>query len=67
MEIPNRVDILRYAPERFHFLRFHYPKMIIDDWLLRASDGSIKTTVNHAKRWVRDELQVKEAEWKNPS
>ena len=67
METPRRVDILRYAPEPFHFLRFHYPKWIEDWSLLTTSDMSIKTTVSHAKRWVRDELQVKDNEWQSPA
>jgi hypothetical protein len=67
METPQRVDILRYASQPFHFLRFHYPKTIDDGWLLTTSDMSIKTTIRHAKRWARDELQVKESEWQSPA
>jgi len=63
MEKPKRVDILRYVPEPLHFLRFHYPNTITDDWLLMKPDGSYDTTIHDAKRWVRDELQVKRNEW----
>jgi hypothetical protein len=63
MEKPQRVDILRYVPEPLHFLRFHYPNTITDAWLLMKTDGSHRTSIRDAKRWVRDELQVKDNEW----
>jgi hypothetical protein len=64
MERPKRVDILRYVPEPLHFLRFHYPHTITDGWLLHKG-LSHDTTIYDAKRWVRDELQVKQQEWEN--
>lgn len=63
MEKPKRVDILKYIPEPLHFLRFYYPDKIIDDSFLMKSDGTYDTTLLYAKRWVRDELQVKRDQW----
>jgi hypothetical protein len=63
IEKPKRVDIFRYVPQPLHFLRFHYPDRITDDWLLMKTDGSYHTSVRDAKRWVRDELQIKDDEW----
>jgi hypothetical protein len=67
MEKPCRVEIFRYKPEPLHFLRFHYGNRIEDDWLLMKSDGTNNTTLGDAKRWVRDELQVKRDEWQKTS
>ena len=62
MKRPDRVDIVRYVPVPLHFLRFHYPNgNIVDDNLL-GRDG-YETMIHDAKRWVRDELQVKRHEW----
>ena len=63
MEKPQWVVILRYVPEPLHFLRFHYANRIEDGWLLMQPDGSHMTTIHDAKRWARDELQVKRSEW----
>lgn len=63
MEKPIRVDIIRYSPEPLHFLRFYYPDKIVDGWLLMKSDGSYNTTLIDAKRWLKDELQVKRDQW----
>ena len=67
MDKPLRVDLVRYRPEPLHFLRFHY-KDRIEDWdLLMTSEGDYATTVRIAKEWVRDELQVPFASWKQIS
>lgn len=63
MEKPKRVDIVQYAPEPLHFLRFHYTTKIVDNWILMTSVSSYDTTIYDAKRWCRDELQIKRDEW----
>jgi hypothetical protein len=63
MEKPLRVDIVRYRPEPLHFLRFHYRGRAVDDDLLMTGKGEYNTNVAFAKRWVRDELQVKLRDW----
>jgi hypothetical protein len=60
---PRRVDIIRYHPERFHFLRFYYPGRVEDEDLLMTGTGEYRTTVRYAKEWVRDEFQVEFAAW----
>ena len=63
MQKPAQVEIIRYKPAPLHFLRFHYESRIDDGWLLMNSDGTYETTLRDAKRWVGDELQVKQDEW----
>jgi len=65
MDKPRRVDVLRYEPEPLHFLRLHYRGYVVDRDLLMKSDGSHDTSILDAKRWVRDELQVKRHEWQS--
>ncbi len=67
MENPVSVEIIRYKPAPLHFLRFHYKDRIDDDRLLMKDDGSYRTTLRDAKRWVSDELQVKPGEWEAPT
>jgi hypothetical protein len=57
------VDIIRYHPERYHFLRFYYPGRVEDDHLLMTRRGEYRTTVRYAKEWVRDEFQVAFPAW----
>ena len=62
---PLKVEIIRYRPEKLHFLRLHYKDHIKDDWILMKPDGTYETSLNFAKNWVKDKLQVKREEWKN--
>lgn len=64
MEKPQRVDIVRYRPEPLHFLRFYYPDRVEDGDLLMTGNGDYATTIRYAKLWVRDELQVELAAWR---
>jgi hypothetical protein len=64
MEKPLRVDVIRYLPEPLHFLRFHYEGRVEDDNLLMTGTGDHGTTIDYAKRWVLDELQVGLGSWK---
>ena len=65
MEKPCRVDVVRYRPEPLHFLRFHYPNRVEDNWFLMTGKGEHATTLKFAKRWVRDELQVEFDAWEH--
>jgi hypothetical protein len=62
---PDRVDVVQYAPEPIHFLRFHYATRIEDQHSLYTSDGSDATTLDHAKEWVCDELCVDRSSWQD--
>jgi hypothetical protein len=60
---PHRVDIIRYRPTHLHFLRFYYENRIIDRDPLMKGTGSHATSLEFAKSWVRDELQVELDRW----
>ena len=64
IEKPDRIDIIRYCPEPLHFLRFHYGKKLeVWDLLRNGSGIRFDTKAADAKRWARDEFQVKFTQW----
>jgi hypothetical protein len=63
IERPTRVDIVRYAPTRMHFLRFTYGSRKANDWILMTGDGSHETSLRFAKQWMADELQTRDEDW----
>lgn len=63
MEKPDGIEIVRYCPEPLHFLRFHYGRKLADWDLLTTTSGSYTTKLGDAKRWAREELQVKFTAW----
>jgi hypothetical protein len=64
MDKPDRVDVVCYLPEPLHFLRFHYGDQLKDGEILMTREGKYNTDLQYAKEWVRDELQVSFAAWK---
>ncbi len=64
MERPTQVQIVRYAPTLLHFLRFSYGRRRENSHILMRGTGSHKTSVAFAKRWVADELQTRDSDWK---
>jgi hypothetical protein len=47
---PTRIDIIRYAPTRLHFLRLWRGQRTSDDWILMDGNGSHQTSLTFAKR-----------------
>ncbi|HVJ19815.1 MAG TPA: hypothetical protein VM686_30575 [Polyangiaceae bacterium] len=47
---PTRIDIIRYAPTRLHFLRLWHGRKTRDDWILMDPHGSHLTSLPFAKR-----------------
>lgn len=64
---PDRVEVIRYAPEPLYFLRFHYADRLEVQRLLQAPHPkgglTVETTLDHARAWVAAELDVAENEW----
>ncbi len=63
IERPMRVDIVRYAPTRLHFLRFFYRGHVRNNSILMRGDGSHETSLGFAKQWMEDELQTRDRDW----
>ncbi len=62
MEVPRVIEAVQYAPAPLFFLRMHYPEGRMDDSIL-VDNGREATSLTFAKRWVREELQVRRDEW----
>ena len=62
---PDQVEVVQYAPEPIHFLRFRYGSRLADQHTLYASQGSDSTTLVLAKDWVRDEFSVEPNDWRD--
>ena len=62
---PAAIEIRQLSPAPLHYLRFVYPRQSVDHGALFA-DGSHRTTLTFAKRWVEDRYQVTRSEWKRP-
>jgi len=62
---PDRVDVVQYAPEAIHFLRFHYGQRVVDQHPLYTSNGSHSTNLEFAKRWVHEEFSVQLSDWQD--
>ena len=55
-DLPTRIDIIRYAPTRLHFLRLWHGQRTIDDWILMDRNGSHQTSLALAKRALTDKF-----------
>ena len=64
IERPLRVDIVRYAPTRLHFLRLIYRGRKVNDHILMTGDGSFDTSLRFAKIWMANEFQTSDADWR---
>ncbi len=67
VEPPLKIEVVQYDPEPLHFLRFHYPEGTENQDILITTRGKVATTVEDARRWAEDELQIDSAEWVNVS
>jgi hypothetical protein len=65
MEKPCIVDVIQYAPDPLHFLRFHYDDRIEDDDLLFDAELKHSTTVDDGKRWLNDEFGFESNGWQD--
>ena len=63
IERPVKVEIVRYAPTRLHFLRFAYRGRTLNNWILLTTGGSPETSLRFAKQWMADELQTRDEDW----
>jgi hypothetical protein len=63
---PDRISIVQYKPKRLHLLRFYYGTRIQDDSFLCKTDKGISysTSIADAKKWVHDEFNVLDEEWR---
>jgi hypothetical protein len=62
MRRPDAIQIVQYHPEPLFFLRFTYGTRTENDNVL-FDNGRWTTSVEFAKRWVQDELDVAPHEW----
>lgn len=63
---PDRISIVQYKPKRLHLLRFYYGERIQDNSFLLKGNLSYSTSIADAKRWVQDEFNVLDGEWRLP-
>jgi hypothetical protein len=56
--VPNRIEIMRYAPTRFHFLRLWQGSKTQDDWILMDGRGNHRTTLAFAKRMIVEKFPM---------
>lgn len=61
-----QIDVVQYAPEPLHFLRFHYDDGPEDQHVL-VDNGSVATSAELARAWVEEEFQVEPIAWRFPS
>mgnify|MGYP004001577553 CR=1 len=63
MDKPLKIEIVKYTTEKLYFLRFYYKNNITNGRILMKPDGSYNTSLNFAKNWAKEELQIKHEEW----
>lgn len=60
---PRRINVLQYAPEPLHFLRFHFDDGPEDRHML-IDNGNVATSAAFARAWVEEEFQVEPTAWR---
>lgn len=55
---PTRVDIVRYASTRLHFLRLWHGTRTRDEWILMDTKGNHQTSLAFAKRSLKEKFLV---------
>jgi hypothetical protein len=63
-ERPRRIELVRYAPSRLHFLRYHHDDGIVDDkHLLSGQKCLLVDSREMAAERVRKEFEVEPSAW----
>lgn len=47
---PTRIDIMRYAPTKLHFLRLWHGQRTQDEWIIMDGQGNHQTSLSFVKR-----------------